>query len=259
MDDITERVQIEHALKESDKQKNQFISVVSHDIRSKLTEMTSAVMLLNRSNSNNQNDKNTTLYIDLLKSALDNSLEMLDELLQWGGMITGRAQFTYQKFNPIRVIEKTEEFLEDSLIKKNIQLRIEHPDNIVIHADKTMFSVLIRNLIANAIKFSHKDKTIKVIGKKITKRISVERISQESYVEYCIKDNGVGIEPDKLETLFTNLKKKSTPGTSGEKGTGLGLMLCKEIVEKHNGKIWVASEPGNGSSFYFQIPETQIN
>ena len=120
------------------------------------------------------------------------------------------------------------------------------PESASIIADEAMISTVLRNLISNAIKFTNPEGEI---------IISVEKNYNELLV--AISDNGVGIMPDILAKLFRIDESYSTSGTQNEKGTGLGLILCKEFIEKHNGKIWVESELGRGSTFYFTIPKEQ--
>jgi signal transduction histidine kinase len=112
-----------------------------------------------------------------------------------------------------------------------------------IDADKAMISTVLRNLISNAIKFTKKGGEITLIAREENAKLWV-----------AVKDNGIGIPQHRLEKLFRIEESESTPGTSNEKGTGLGLILCKEFIEKHGGKIWAESEEGKGSVFYFNLP-----
>jgi signal transduction histidine kinase len=131
-------------------------------------------------------------------------------------------------------IELREELLE-------WQIRV--PVELVVYADIDMLKIVLRNLISNAIKFTEYGGTIKISAKQ-----------SESEILITVRDNGIGINPDDLEKLFHISKMKSSMGTAMETGTGLGLLLCKEFVEKHHGKIWVESEFGNGSEFKFTMP-----
>jgi len=126
---------------------------------------------------------------------------------------------------------------------KNITISNELKENIHIRADKNMINTILRNLLGNAIKFTHKNGGIKV-----------NAYQQDNYLVVSVADTGVGIEPETMSKLFKISEKVSTDGTEEEMGTGLGLILCKEFVEKHGGKIWVESEVGIGSDFKFTLP-----
>ncbi len=244
-------------LEEANRQKNQFISILSHDLRSKITEMTSAVQLLERSNTANPGREKDSLYLKLLGAAINNSLEMLDDLLDWGRIITGRAQFSFQKINPLDTIRETLEDLSDNLAGKNIKIRLEHPENISLVADKTMFGVLIKNLLMNAIKFSHPGGIIGIsaeLNSDADRNLSPAEQDAAPGILYSICDYGTGMESAMAKTLFTTAKLRSTPGTSGEAGTGMGIFICREIIEKHRGEIRAESEKGKGCCIHFTLP-----
>jgi signal transduction histidine kinase len=137
------------------------------------------------------------------------------------------------------------QLLADSANQKSISISVDIPANAQIFADKEMVGTILRNLISNAIKFTNKGGHIDVIAEQNRNEISISVI-----------DDGVGINPDRFEKLFRIDEDHSTLGTQNEKGTGLGLMLCKEFVERHGGKIWVESTLGKGSRFYFTIPKS---
>jgi signal transduction histidine kinase len=126
-------------------------------------------------------------------------------------------------------------------VKKNL------PESLMVFADKHMQSSVIRNLISNAIKFTHPGGEI---------RITAESLQNETIIS--VNDNGVGISKDRIEKLFTIGGGDSTSGTSNEKGTGLGLILCKEFVEKHGGRIWAESVEGQGTDVFYTIPDSKL-
>ena len=132
--------------------------------------------------------------------------------------------------------------------QKSIELSIELPSKVIAFSDKDMISTILRNLISNALKFTNP-------GGKII--ISAERKPDE--ILFSVADNGVGMKKDALGKMFRIDVGSSTKGTNNESGTGLGLILCKEFVEKHGGKIWAESEYGKGSTFFFSIPSKQMN
>jgi len=139
------------------------------------------------------------------------------------------------------------EILHQLAINKSIKLTTQIPSTIFVVADKDMLSTIIRNLISNAIKFTPKGGEIEIKTNFITS-------DNQKFVEIIIKDSGVGISKEIQTKLFDISENISTKGTDNEAGTGLGLILCKEFVEKHGGAIWVESEEGKGSEFKFTLP-----
>jgi signal transduction histidine kinase len=130
-----------------------------------------------------------------------------------------------------------------SALAKHQEFEILVADNIEVFADVNMLNTIIRNLLQNAVKFTPKN------GK-----ISISAFESTSGITVAVEDSGIGMSAQDIEKLFRIDVKFSTPGTSKEPGTGLGLLLCKEFVEKHKGQIWVTSTEGSGSKFYFSIP-----
>ncbi|MBV5334323.1 MAG: HAMP domain-containing histidine kinase, partial [Sulfuricurvum sp.] len=152
-------------------------------------------------------------------------------------------------FNPesidiVALINQSTELLNAPAQQKSISIYSEIPVNLSVFADKAMISTILRNLISNAIKFTE-------TGGKII--ISTEQVPNELVVS--VLDNGVGIKKESIGKLFRIDENYSTLGTQNEKGTGLGLLLCKEFIDKHGGRIGVESEPGKGSRFFFSIPK----
>ncbi|MCX6238182.1 MAG: ATP-binding protein, partial [Bacteroidia bacterium] len=143
------------------------------------------------------------------------------------------------------VAKETYNFLEGDAIKKNISIQLKiHPD-VYVEADENMLKTILRNLLSNAIKFTRENGII-----------TVSSSIKSNQIEVCVSDSGVGIPEEKIPLLFKIETNSSTKGTSQESGSGLGLILCKEFVEKHNGKIWVETKEGIGSKFKFTLPLT---
>jgi signal transduction histidine kinase len=182
-------------------------------------------------------------YTEMINTSAIQTLRLLDNLLEWANSQRGKLTFT-----PVQVILKElvkDEFvmLDDMAIGKNIELRNNVNDLITVVADKNMLRTILRNLITNAVKFTHRD------GK-----VEVDAIVYPGHVEVTVSDNGIGMPKVTMAKLFRIDANLSTRGTENEKGTGLGLFLCKEFVEKHGGKIWVVSEENKGSVFHFILP-----
>jgi signal transduction histidine kinase len=143
------------------------------------------------------------------------------------------------------VTRETFNFIEGAALKKNITIRLQIDPDLYVEADENMLKTILRNLLSNAIKFTRENGSISIISSLTS-----------DYVEVCVSDSGVGIPEEKIPLLFNIATNISTRGTSQETGTGLGLILCKEFVEKHNGKIWVETKVGIGSQFKFTLPKS---
>ncbi|MDP2235207.1 MAG: PAS domain S-box protein [Bacteroidales bacterium] len=246
--DITKRKHAEEALRKSETklrelnaQKDKFFSIIAHDLRSPF----SAIIGLSDLLTDQIKDKDYAgidLYAKMIGQSSQKALDLLMNLLEWTRAHTGRMVFNPEKFILTDLIEDNKLLFDLIAGQKDIIIKNVLPKEITVFADKSMISTVLRNLISNAIKFSGKGGEI---------NISVEKNANEILVS--ISDNGVGIAPKRLDKLFRIDESDSTPGTNNEKGTGLGLILCKEFVEKHGGKIWVESEEGKGSTFYFTL------
>lgn len=168
---------------------------------------------------------------------------LLENLLTWARMQTNLMQFNPEVFNVNEKIKEATKLHEGASAKKNIKIEVFSDAEINIYADKNMFSTVFRNLVANAIKFTHENGNISITVKR-----------GANFCEISVKDNGVGISEQDIQEIFKIDSKHKTLGTKGERGTGLGLILCKEFVEKNGGKIAVKSEIGKGSEFSFTLP-----
>jgi signal transduction histidine kinase len=163
--------------------------------------------------------------------------------LQWARTQQGKIPFKPQKLSFKDICVNILEILNPIAYAKNITINLSSSDEIDVFADIDMLKTILRNLVSNAIKFTNKNGEININA-------------QENYenVTISVSDNGIGIKPDNLSKLFDISQVLTTTGTAKETGTGLGLLLCKEFVEKHGGKIWVVSEVGRGSNFKFTLP-----
>jgi signal transduction histidine kinase len=169
--------------------------------------------------------------------------DLLENLLTWAKMQTKSLQFNPQVFDIQTKVVESIELLEGAAAKKNIRIDVIASEEILVFADVNMCSAIIRNLVGNAIKFTHEEGNISIHLNKMV-----------DFCQVMVMDDGVGISEENIQKIFRIDSNHSTLGTNGEKGTGLGLVLCKEFVEKHNGQIRVESEPGKGSTFIFTLP-----
>lgn len=223
--------------------KDKFFSIISHDLRGPLNSLTSFSELLI-----NHMDQLTRSEIQSLARDLDLSVKnlygLLENLLEWSRSQTGTIQFMPEPFDLSALLEENRSLLSQQAQNKRITLLSEAPEGVIVRAHKHSVSTVIRNLISNAIKFTPAGGAIK---------LNIMYQSGEAVVS--VADTGVGMDQEAIEKIFRIDAKHTTAGTANERGTGLGLILCKEFVEKNSGKIWVTSEPGKGSVFYFSLPE----
>jgi len=246
MRDITERKEAEEALKESNKTKDKFFSIIAHDLKSPFNSLLGYSEILNN-DYHNYSSKEKKSFIGIIHEGLQNTLKLLDDLLLWAWTQKGTIAYHPKKINLYSIVKETSELLSQSIEKKSIQLINRITDNIYVEADKDMLATIIRNLLSNALKFTNKHG-------KITISADIQEEKHNKFVTIKVNDTGVGIAKELQKTLFDIGENISTKGTENEKGTGLGLILCKEFVDIHGGEIWVESEEGKGSSFFFSIP-----
>ena len=248
---ITERKQAEQVIKESEKKllqlntdKNRFISILGHDLKNPFNNLLGLSEVL----TEDIHKLNTSEIVDIAHN-IDKSVRiinnLLEDILMWAGTQQGKIPFKPQKLNFADICRDTLEILNPNAKAKNITISYSATEHINVFADIDMIKTVLRNLVSNAIKFTNKKGTI-----------NINATQTDSNVTISVSDNGIGISSDNLVKLFDISEVLTTKGTAGETGTGLGLLLCKEFTEKHGGKIWVVSEVGKGSSFYFTIPDS---
>ena len=180
----------------------------------------------------------------MINISAKNLFNLLQNLLHWAGAQTGKLKYEPVEFNLHKQVEDTISVLRANAEEKKILLLNEANQKVRITSDKNIFSTVLRNLVSNAIKYTSSEGLIRVRSEETGNYIQVE-----------VEDNGVGIPEENMEKLFILEKTFSTKGTSEEDGSGLGLILCKEFVEKNGGELWADSVPGQGSRFFFTIPK----
>lgn len=229
-------------LRELNHTKDKLFSIIGHDLGNQFNIIVGFSEFL-KSAFKKLDPEKIEYHLTNIYNASRHANELLDNLLTWSKMQTNSIQYNPSVFNVNDQIYESMEMLEGALSRKNIQVKIVANKECMVLADLNMFLTVFRNLVANAIKFTPDHG-----------RISIHLAKTEGFCEITVKDNGVGISPENLEKLFRLDCNHSTLGINGEKGTGLGLILCKEFVEKHQGKIWVESKVGKGSTFKFTMP-----
>jgi len=240
----TLRIQVlNEELKKVNVNKDRFISVLAHDLKSPFNSLLGFSELLTEKFHEFEMYEIEN-YVNMINSSANVAYNLLEELLLWA-----RVQTDHFPYNPakINLIEFCKNQIEDHALiagKKNISVLINPSINVFVMADEMMLKVIFRNLLVNAIKFTHEGGII---------RITIS--TKKNWVTITVRDNGIGMSPEELSKLFDVSHIQSKSGTANEKGTGLGLLLCKDMVNKHGGKIWAESTPGQGSQFSFTLPE----
>ncbi|MHB1686119.1 MAG: PAS domain S-box protein [Ignavibacteriaceae bacterium] len=248
-EDITLRKQAEITaekylaeLKKLNSQKDKLFSILSHDLRSPFNGLFGySDMLLN--DFDEMKTEEIKSCISGIKDISENIYNQLNNLLEWSRLQRNKIEFNPQKLALIDLVNGIVKLLNPNALKKNISLITEIDDNICVKADKYMLNSVLQNLISNAIKFTYEKGEIKISA-----------VSNNPFVEINITDTGMGMSDDEIDKVFRVDSIYITKGTTGEVGTGLGLVICKEMIEKHGGKINIESQKRIGSSFKFTVP-----
>jgi signal transduction histidine kinase len=219
-----------------------FLSIIAHDLRSPFSSIIGILELLKMS-LKEFNKNEIEEYVNIVYNSANNTLTLLDNLLVWAVSQNKERNFRPIKINLYELLREEIENLKTLASQKQITLRQSVKPDLSVSADIQMVKTILRNLISNAIKYTN-----------VNGEIIIDANEVKQYVEVAIKDNGVGISPEQQRKLFKIDAFHSTPGTHDERGTGLGLLLCKEFIELHGGNIRIESEAGKGSRFAFTLP-----
>jgi signal transduction histidine kinase len=224
--------------------KDRFISILSHDLKSPFTAILGFLELLTTDIRRFSIDQIES-HVRTINDAARNTYNLLEDLLMWTRAHSGKIPYNPANIKIGEIYNNVAETLLPQAETKNIKIEFtsSEPD-LQVYADKDMLKGILRNLISNSIKFTPSGGWIKITASR-----------HNGISEISVYDNGTGIRPEQYSSLFDISKMLSTSGTAGEKGSGLGLILCKEFVETHKGKIWFVSEPGKGSDFRFTLPD----
>ncbi len=232
----------EKNLKELNATKDKFFSIIAHDLKNPFQALLGFSETL-YTRHNELTDKEIKEYSKIIYESSQNLFNLLGNLLQWSKSQLGNIKVSPEKINLSDIYDEATSLLTLTAEKKNIKLQNNIPDNFLVFADKHIVSTVLRNLVNNAVKFTNK-------GGEITTFAEIK--NNEAII--AVSDNGIGIKPENIDKLFKIDYSYSTKGTENEQGTGLGLILCKELIEENNGRIWCESTYGKGSSFYFTLP-----
>jgi signal transduction histidine kinase len=223
-------------------EKDKFFSIIAHDLRGPLSAFVAATQIITE-DVQAMSIEEIRDITESMKSSASNIYGLLENLLEWSRLRRDTMDFVPEKLSLRKKSEVCIDVLVESARRKGIIIENNIPPDLVILADSHMLETVIRNLVSNAIKFT-------TSGGRITVTASN---SDDQFIVIKIADTGIGMSGDLKDKLFQINEKTNRPGTDGEPSTGLGLLLCKEFIEKHNGKIWVESEPGKGSTFSFTL------
>lgn len=248
--DITEHIKQENLIKRQNEDlsrlnatKDKLFSIIAHDLSSPFNGIMGFAELAIEQ-LEERDYKALEKSLNLVNRNIRQSFELLNNLLHWSRIQAGRIDFHPEYVNFKEIINSATELLMANLYNKEIELSTDVRNNFEIYVDRQMIETVIRNLISNAIKFSYPK------GK-----INLKAEEKENEIIISVKDEGIGINPDDIKKLFNIENNITTKGTNREKGTGLGLILCKDFISYHTGKIWVESSPGKGTTFFFTIPK----
>lgn len=248
-----ERKQIEEQLIESEKNmrelnaaKDKFFSIIAHDLKNPFMGILGFTEILNNS-FDQYDDAEKKKMISFVKRSAESAYKLLENLLEWSRIQIGGVKISPELLDVSILINEAITSLKDASQIKNVKLITTVQNDTYVFADPEMLKAILRNLLTNALKFSHTDSYVKITAEE-----------NEEHTKILITDKGIGIKPETLNNLFRIDKSISTKGTMGEKGTGLGLILCKEFLQKNNGKLLVESVVNQGSTFTVILPKEEL-
>lgn len=247
--DLTERKKAEDALRRSEQElrdlnamKDKMFSIIGHDLKGNFWNFKIVFDSL-WDEIFELEPAQLKEILNTMKESADATYSLLENLLSWARLQGGQTIFSPEKIKLQRIVNDNIKLLKSIAANKKIQIKNDVTDDIEVLADKNMLTTVIRNLVANALKFTNEGGLVRIIA-----------IAGRDVVEVTVADTGVGISYEDQKKIFEPNSHHSTFGTKNEKGSGLGLLLCKEFVERNNGEIWVESTVGKGSKFKFTVP-----
>jgi signal transduction histidine kinase len=248
--DITDRKKAEAEIKSKNEEllklvteKDKLFSIIAHDLRSPFSGFLGLTEIMVDDIEDISLEEMKELALAMRKSA-KNVFKLLENLLEWARMEQGLIPFNPVRMNIPTLLNECILLLVESINRKKITIEQNVATDLVVVADRYMLEAILRNLISNAIKFTTNDGEIYISAV----------IKMDKCIEISVKDSGIGMNAEMVEHLFELSAKSGRKGTAGEPSTGLGLVICKEFVEKHQGRIWVESVVAMGSTFFFTIP-----
>jgi signal transduction histidine kinase len=223
--------------------KDKFFSIIAHDLKNPFGSILSFSEILFKKFQDLAEGKKLK-FIQVIYDSSHRIYSLLDNLLQWARTQTGNIEHKSEVFSLSEVVDGNYDLLKDLMEEKEIVFAKNIPENFSVFADRNMINTVMRNLLSNAIKYTEKG------------AITVEATKNGDRVEVSITDSGMGIPETKLTRIFEIDQQKSTSGTRGEMGSGLGLIICKEFIHINGGEISVKSTQGKGTTFTFTVPQS---
>ncbi|WP_298370024.1 tetratricopeptide repeat-containing sensor histidine kinase [uncultured Lutibacter sp.] len=229
-------------LKQLNKTKNRFFSIIAHDLKNPFNSIKGFAVLLIE-NINIYDEEKRLKFLKIIKGSAIKASDLLDNLLIWANSQSGKLKFEPETIEIVKQVADVVTLLEVQAINKEISIYNNVHHNLYVYADKNMLNTILRNLLSNAIKFTNKGGCVKI-----------DSVLEENKVLISVKDNGLGMSSDAVKNLFNVDNIGSKTGTANEQGSGLGLVLCKEFIAKHDGEISISSKINEGSTFTFTLP-----
>jgi signal transduction histidine kinase len=237
--------QSEMKLRESNLTKDRFFNIIAHDLKNPFNAIIGFSNLLIEE-WDEFKDEEKIAMVSSIKASSEGAYELLMNLLEWSRLHVGKITYDPEFIDISTLVRLNFSLLKAGADAKNIQLLTCEACDKMVWADPNMINTVIRNLLTNAVKFTRQNGII---------RINCQKLPDHSgMVVVSIEDSGVGMDANKIDGIFDIISDRVSTGTAGETGTGLGLVLCKEFIEKNKGRIWVESQKNVGSTFYFSLP-----
>lgn len=226
--------------------KDQFFSIIAHDLKNPFNTIIGLSELLVYRYDKYSREK-VKEFIRQIHKHSTSAYNLLDNLLQWARSQAGRLEVSPQKLDTEKLIQENITLLQNKASQKEIRIDSDTQGAADVYADKNMVNTIMRNLLTNAIKFTHRKGQVRVVAGE----------QDKDHIKISVIDNGVGIDKEDIPRIFDLTIHFTTSGTDSEEGTGLGMVLCKDFVEKNHGTIWLESEKGKGSAFHFTLPKAE--
>jgi PAS domain S-box-containing protein len=239
--DITQLKEVQRELQKLIATKDKFFSIIAHDLKNPFHSLMGISELLTKYHNAYNREKLKELYGQLY-NVTHKGYQLLTNLLEWSRSQTGNLKFLPEKVDISELVDKSMDLIITTAESKNVKVENTIKSGLIVLADKNTITTVIRNLVSNAIKYSEEGGKVTILGEE-----------RDDSVVISVQDNGVGISPENMDKLFRIDVNYSTKGTYDESGTGLGLILCKEFVEKNGGKMFAESILGEGSTFSFTL------
>lgn len=239
--------QFSQQLSDLNKTKDKFFSIIAHDLKNPFNSLLGFSEILT-TEYDDISDEEKLLYMTEIRKVSKSSYQLLENLLSWARAQTGKIQYEPSELDLKYLLKEVINLVALQATAKNIKIEIVFEEDFVVYSDDDLIMTVVRNLLTNAIKYSKQNSVIEIDAK----------LLDDYYLQLSIKDYGTGIPKEIIDSLFDIGRGESKPGTSNEKGTGLGLILCKEFIELNKGKIWFENNSESGATFFVSIPIKEI-